>query len=111
MRANFGFGTLVGSHCGRHAAPQPSPGGPIASAFPQQRARCKPEPRFGFAVEGSGQLRVVVDRLLTGGLQRARCLLFECCLRRVPEADGHPVVGIHQADRDREIDQIIFLED
>jgi hypothetical protein len=26
------------------------------------------------------------------------------------EADGHAVVGIHQADRDREIDQLLFLE-
>ncbi len=33
-------------------------------------------------------------------------LLFEHGLRRVPEADGHPVVGVHQADRDGEIDQL-----
>src|ERR1700687_4598595 len=32
-------------------------------------------------------------------------LAFKCCPWRVPEADGQPVVGIHQADRDREIDQ------
>jgi catechol 2,3-dioxygenase-like lactoylglutathione lyase family enzyme len=31
-------------------------------------------------------------------------LVFECCPWRVPEADRQPVVGIHQADRDREID-------
>src|ERR1700674_2833047 len=38
-------------------------------------------------------------------------LVFECCPWRVPESDGQPVVGIHQADRDREIDQFLFLKD
>src|SRR3979490_1267693 len=38
-------------------------------------------------------------------------LVFKCCPWRVPEADGQPVVGIHQADRDREIDQFLFLKD
>ena len=38
-------------------------------------------------------------------------LVFECCPWRVPEADRQPVVGIHQADRDREIDQFLLLKD
>src|ERR1700675_61995 len=38
-------------------------------------------------------------------------LVFECCPWRVPEADRQPVVGIHHADRDREIDQFLFLKD
>jgi hypothetical protein len=37
--------------------------------------------------------------------------VFECCPWCVPEADRQPVVGIHQADRDREIDQFLFLKD
>src|SRR5262245_54947200 len=44
---------------------------------------------------------------------RRKCLAFVFAygLWRVAEADGQPVVGIHQADRDREIDQFLFLED
>jgi hypothetical protein len=38
-------------------------------------------------------------------------LIFECCPWRVPEGDRQPVVGIHQADRDREIDQFLLLKD
>src|SRR3954451_20195369 len=31
-------------------------------------------------------------------------------LGRVAETDGHPVVDVHQTDRDRQIDQLLFLE-
>src|ERR1700682_2422672 len=37
-----------------------------------------------------------------------RLLLLECCLWRVPEADRHSVGGLHQADRDREISQLLL---
>jgi hypothetical protein len=38
-------------------------------------------------------------------------LLLERSLWRISEADRHSVVGVHQADRDRKIDQFLFLED
>jgi hypothetical protein len=43
---------------------------------------------------------------------RALCppLFLENGLWRVSEADGHPIIGVHQADRDREIHEFAFLE-
>ena len=36
--------------------------------------------------------------------------LLDHRLRRIPEADRQTVIGIHQADRDRQIDQFPLLE-
>ena len=38
-------------------------------------------------------------------------LLLERSLWRISEAYRHSVVGVHRADRDREIDKFLFLED
>src|SRR6202521_5333813 len=38
-------------------------------------------------------------------------LLLECSLWRISEADRHSVVGVHQDDRDREINEFALLED
>ena len=37
-------------------------------------------------------------------------LLLECSLWRISEADRHSVVGVHQADRDREIHEFPLFE-
>jgi hypothetical protein len=50
----------------------------------------------------------MVAKCLTSTSRALDLLVFECCPWRVPEADRQPVVGIHQADRDREIDQFLF---
>src|ERR1700692_2017538 len=34
----------------------------------------------------------------------------KCSLRRNPKSDGQPVVGVHHADRDRQIDQFLLRE-
>lgn len=38
-------------------------------------------------------------------------LVFNCGLRRIAKADRHAIEGVHLADRDREVDQLLLAED
>jgi len=51
-----------------------------------------------------------MKELLRGVSGPAQCaslrLVFNCGLRRIAKADRHTIEGVHQADRDREVDQL-----
>src|ERR1700693_3234026 len=56
-----------------------------------------------------GRLNQMSARALRGSARRT-VLLLERSLRRVSEADRHPVIGVHQADRDCEIHELALVE-
>jgi hypothetical protein len=88
--------------------------------FPHQRGSCQPQDDQACTARASARptasMVPATNIFMTNSLaacpptQALGLLVFERCPWRLPEADGHPVIGIHQADRDREIDQLLLLK-